>query len=55
MIPRSLSSGALSIISNATASPVPNLTFNVFVIAAVKKYEQVPKSVQEKVLAAKAK
>ena len=35
VIPRSLSSGALSIFSNATASPVPNRLFNTDVIAAV--------------------
>ena len=36
MIPLSLSSGALSIFSNATASPVPSLALRVLVIAAVK-------------------
>ena len=36
VIPLSLSSGALSIISKATASPVPSLVFKVLVIAAVR-------------------
>ena len=35
VIPRSLSSGALSMLSKATASPVPKRLFNTVVIAAV--------------------